>query len=348
MLSPLVEKQEIWKGTIKRQADVSVIDNPSDPLYKENFMKLTLEFIIRDTDSKGRYILNGPNQIILDSNNFIYVQDIKEGHILKFDAKGRFVKTIGRPGMGPGELDGLQNIYISNNEIVASCPYTRRNVYFDLEGRYKRMVSPRVNIDRIRVANNGDIYALYLSKDNNNLEFELVRSDPEFSKFVKIASRKWETFRLFGTQLTFDVTKNSSIVVGNPSGYEFHICDRSGKVSKIIRKEYRRVKIPSADIAYLKSSQKAGIYEIPEYFEPYYRIYTNEDGKILINTHYTISGKKKDMFDVFNDDGQFLSAFTLESYEDCLWRNGRLYIISADAEGLPKISVYKILWNDKT
>jgi hypothetical protein len=331
-----VEFQQKGAGTI--------IDNPSQPIYRKSVMALKLELAIHGNDARGRYVLNGPNRIVLDGNNNIYIQDFKESHILKFDEKGRFLNIIGRPGMGPGELDGLNEIFLTGNEIVASCPSTRRNVHFDLGGKYLRTIHPAIILGQVRVAKNGDIYTLSFSRKSAGMTFDLVRCDLEFKQFVNIDSRKWESFRLFGTQLSFDVTNNSEIVVGNPSGYEFNICDRSGKILKHVRKDYKRIKIPPADVSYLKNTGKAGIYPIPEYFEPYYRVYSSDDGKIFVNTHYTISGEKKNMFDVFDENGRFLGEISLGWYEDCLWRNGRLYLITEDTEGYPKICVYRVTW----
>lgn len=63
---------------------------------------------------------NAPNDVIRDSAGNIYVLDASNAHVQKLDAEGKFLKTIGRRGQGPGEfqsptsmdVDGENNLFV--------------------------------------------------------------------------------------------------------------------------------------------------------------------------------------------------------------------------------------------
>ncbi len=72
---------------------------------------------------------------VSDSLRF-YLMDAKERCIRIFDSEGRFVKTIGGRGKGPGEFLFLGGIRLERNRLYGLDPMTFRLSIFDEEGHF--------------------------------------------------------------------------------------------------------------------------------------------------------------------------------------------------------------------
>lgn len=64
----------------------------------------------------------------------IYVLDGGSVAVQVFSAEGRFVRTIGRRGDGPGEFQNPFELYVTDSEMVVWDTQVRRLTRFDLEG----------------------------------------------------------------------------------------------------------------------------------------------------------------------------------------------------------------------
>lgn len=76
------------------------------PLFKEG-EKIGLQFLFKiggleATDDE--YILYRPNDVALDLNGNIYILNYLDCRIQVYDKNGKYIKTIGRRGEGPGEF----------------------------------------------------------------------------------------------------------------------------------------------------------------------------------------------------------------------------------------------------
>ncbi len=78
----------------------------------------------------------------LDDEMNIYIfQFPKSGDdiVFKFDAQGRFIKSFGKIGQGPGEIQNLRNAGLTNDNMVTIYDYNQRSLfYFDKNGIFFR------------------------------------------------------------------------------------------------------------------------------------------------------------------------------------------------------------------
>jgi 6-bladed beta-propeller len=84
-------------------------------------VKIELVRTIGDLGEKDPNLaFSSPYDVIRDTSGNIYVLDIGNTQIQKLDAEGKFLKTIGRRGQGPGEfqspssmdIDGENNLFV--------------------------------------------------------------------------------------------------------------------------------------------------------------------------------------------------------------------------------------------
>jgi hypothetical protein len=85
--------------------------------------KVKLELVQKIGELEGddeNYQLYQPSDVVRDSDGNIYILELGNARIQKFDENGRYLKTIGRKGQGPGEIqqalkmekDAADNLYV--------------------------------------------------------------------------------------------------------------------------------------------------------------------------------------------------------------------------------------------
>jgi DNA-binding beta-propeller fold protein YncE len=88
---------------------------------------------------------DAPTQVAVAPNGDIFVTDGHSGggmatgnaRIMKFDKNGKFIKTWGRKGMGPGEFDVLHDIVLdSQGRLFIADRQNNRIQIFDQDGKF--------------------------------------------------------------------------------------------------------------------------------------------------------------------------------------------------------------------
>jgi len=129
-------QQAEWQGTIEHLDGVTVVHNPVDPMV-EDILELEEELTIGEADGAEEYMFQRIGSIAVDEIERIYVSDRKESHIKVYDQNGKYLRTIGRKGQGPGEFQRITRIQIltSDNLLVYNSK-TRRLSFFSLDGLF--------------------------------------------------------------------------------------------------------------------------------------------------------------------------------------------------------------------
>lgn len=92
-----------WKGKVVIENGVKVIKNPREPLYSEIKFELEEDLSIGREDDNN-YLFYRVRDINVDNRGNIYVVDMSNYRVQKFDRNGNYLQTIGRYGQGPGEF----------------------------------------------------------------------------------------------------------------------------------------------------------------------------------------------------------------------------------------------------
>ena len=111
-----------WKGTIEEENGVTVVKNPKKPIYGEDVFNIEEELSFGDDEEDEDYMFSEVSHITVDNDGRIYVLDRRESHVKLFDQDGKYVRTIGRKGQGPGELNDPIFIYFPRNELLVTNP----------------------------------------------------------------------------------------------------------------------------------------------------------------------------------------------------------------------------------
>jgi len=94
-----------WEGTVRDSAGVAIVNNTATPLWGENdAWTVTEDLRIGTVAGEPEYQFGMIFSMAITGDGTIYVLDLQASEVRAFDAQGQYLRTIGGPGSGPGEL----------------------------------------------------------------------------------------------------------------------------------------------------------------------------------------------------------------------------------------------------
>ena len=137
---------------------VPVIHNEKGGKWGANpTVKLELIRTIGGLEAEVNLSFNNPNDIVRDSVGNLYILDTDNNRIQKLDSEGKFIKTIGRKGQGPGEFQAAHSMDIDDeNNLFAFDMRSRRIEVLSSEGKPLKTIKFRAfSGGQIRLLNPG-------------------------------------------------------------------------------------------------------------------------------------------------------------------------------------------------
>jgi hypothetical protein len=336
-----------WKGKIETVDGARVVLNPNAPVYGEIKLELQEDLKIGRADDEN-YLFYRLRGIDVDKEGNIYVADMSNYRIQKFDKTGKYLLTFGRKGQGPGEFDLPLNVHLdqsTRNVLVQDQVYTIES--FSPDGQPIRSVRLEQGFQDFRVAPDGTILALMMTSSGAQATHLLVKVSPE-GKVVQTFAEALYTMYIerrgestisstSGQELAiqFNILDDRSFVFGYSKDYELTVMDFSGKVLCRIKKDEPYPKFTAKE----KARYKRIAY--PEFKPYFYGVFTDDLGRIYVQRNKTWAEEEniQKEIDVFSKDGIFLYKTKLPKHTFII-RNGYVYALEANDEEV--IKRYKI------
>jgi hypothetical protein len=134
------------KLTVDHEGNLWMADNGSHQVFKLSpDGKILLTLGKKGVAGPGLDEFDAPTEVAVAANGDIFVADGHSGggggfgnaRVMKFDKTGKFLKTWGKKGMGPGELDTVHTIVIdSRGRVIVGDRQNNRLQVFDPEGKF--------------------------------------------------------------------------------------------------------------------------------------------------------------------------------------------------------------------
>ncbi|MEW6455183.1 MAG: 6-bladed beta-propeller [Acidobacteriota bacterium] len=330
--------KNIEKVDKKIEDGVEVILNYLEPYKIKNVStKMTLqeEFSI-DTEFFEDEAISSVGGIEADDEGNIYVSETKINKVLVFDRNGKYLRSIGKKGEGPGEFRSLSKINInSSGELITWDTLSMKFSFFKkdeaLLKERKLTLTERILPDSYLLENGNYIFSIHSFDPNANYMYiGLSLYDSEFHK-IKDLNGKVEipnplkNIKIKGVEVSvFSKTQKNKIIIGNNQKdvYEIELYDLNGKLLKKIRKEYKRVS-PTEEykkkfLELFKSpifDQIRGRIYFPDHLPPYHNIFSDEEGRIFVETYEKGEKEGEVIFDIFTPEGVFISRKSLKKFQ---------------------------------
>jgi hypothetical protein len=323
------------------------VANPTDPLYGGIELDIMEDLRIgKEGDERTQFYR--VRDIAVDPRGNIYVDDMSNGRVQVFDPRGAFLRTIGRPGQGPGEFEYPTLIRFGGRDeyIHVMDRFLRINL-FDGKGVYVRSIVPDNGFeDYFPDAADGFVVVMRTGSDEDMTSLHaLCRIDAKGGTRAVLARVPYTLHRervergMLAISTGYELSlytaplPSGSIVYGYSKDYELVVLGPDDTKSLVIRKDEPRPEFTSAE--------KAGFHKVPvPRLKPYFfGILTDPEGRIYVQRNMNTTGKRgygpiateAKLFDVFSSDGIFLFQAALPPNTRVI-RNGFVYSYLVDED----------------
>ena len=338
-----------WKGKIEQHNGVVVVKNPIYPIYGAEIFSLKEELSIGVKEGLKEYMFSRVRDVDVDDVGNIYALDQKESYIKVFDKEGRYLRTIGQRGQGPGEIGSVYFFSLTSQEhLIVEDVSGRRLAFFSLEGEFIKNVSSAKNFFIRSEADSKEcLYGIMVIQDENP-RYELRKFSPALEVLHTVMSSpsvltKQNTYREFSPQIMFDVGDDDNVFFTYPERYEINECDPSGKLVRKICKEFTAVEITEEERKEITNRQlpPGFSYDIPKFHSAFQSILVDDQNRIYVCTWEKENGEYN--YDIFTAEGKYLVRVLL-NFTPLVIKKNKIYAVETDEEGYQTIKRYQVSW----
>jgi len=348
--------------------------------YKTGKVRFVQELVLDDESMPENLFFERPTSVVCDQDDNIYVLDSDANNIKKFDSNGRFIKTIGREGQGPGEFNSPYYLTNAKDRLVVWDLRNRRLCAFTPEGKFIKSSNipyDEGSVRKLRSLPTGEIVVekeksyrrdpdkpQICTIDLYSRDLEYVRTIYERSLWRKkyIRTKEFGISTLYfpySPNVHWDVSPEGKIIIGFSEKYELEAYDRDGKKLVTFSHSYEPVKVTERDKKeYFDSLEfyRAGakLNEIPEYITKetqfpknmpaFDNVLIDSEGNVLVVLNSENEDENEKTFDVFDQNGKFISSVQIAG--DTPYRFSRQTNIHERSFWLVKISddeLYRVI-----
>jgi hypothetical protein len=350
-------------------------------IYKSGNVRIVQEMKIDESSMPKDTYFEGYLRVACDDKGFVYICDYKANNIKKFDSSGKFVKTIGRQGQGPGEFAMPYEIAISADRLFVWELGNRRLSVLTLDGEFIKAENIQFSEGqphKIRPLPNGDVILerekIYFDDQEKpqDCSIEVYSPSLEQKKIIyaqPVWRNKYRIIESMGTNIIqpfsplvyWDVSPDGRIVIGYSKNYEIAILGAErGKISSFSH-AFDPVKVTDKDkeafFAGMTFSSGGAVKqgapdfiikytEFPKTKPPFFNLIVDSEGNILVFPHRQNRDEENNNFDAFDPEGKFIANVQIVEggpfpYGAAI-KERTFWAGRADEEGLMKVFKYRI------
>jgi len=273
--------------------------------------------------------------IIENIEGDVFILDTDSHHILKFDSKGKYLKTIGREGQGPGDFSIPTSMTIKNDHIYVYEFGNYRFSVLDNQGKFLKIIKTKQAFGWVRKLAwlpNGDVVMEHFRnhRTGENPQESLLNLYTKDFKFKKtLVSKRIKHFIYVQTvmlrqpypdTLIWDWDGISKLVYGFSRTFQLTLFDFSSGKKKIIDHKYEPVGITQQekdeffkDYNWEGKRLKGKVPKVmidnspfPEHKPPFFNMAFDHEGNLIV-----FPLEKSSFFYVFHKSGEFLTRVDL-------------------------------------
>jgi len=347
---------------------IALVHNPPTPLNPHKTVRFEEE-VSFGAEESGPGAVYKPGQFAVDGRNRVYIYESGEGVIKVYGADGRFLKTVGRKGQGPGEFAMAFFLgFCPDGRLLVTDYQNRRTSFFGPEGEFlgsyqwtKSLSLPLLVLDNAYVVHES-LYDAGASKlfvkayDFGGAEIK------NWGEFVLAAMNQLVRGE---TVITVSVPYSPhSVLTGDPTlrrvyhcvndKYLIEVFDADGRLFRKMDRPYELPPFTDADkVAYTArtggSAQVTDLYKDmpwPKVKTVTERMLCDDRGSLWVATNETKDEDKRKVtaYDVFDAEGHYDARVWLD-FNPARFAAGKMYRYKEDPEtGVRVLTRYRIVW----
>ena len=351
------------EAKIEKKDGVIIVHNPKKPLKipnAPNSLTLKEDLCIGVESGDEDYMFASLRSVQVDEDEDIIVLDWKYNVIKIFNKNGKHLRTFGKHGQGPGEIQGPTRMYLKGGRDIGILDSSNnRFSYFSKEGECLKETSlgKHTVIFRAIPDSRGFLYGNTFNFEGNSRKDFIYKFDPDFNLVMTVATFEQpirvRQFTPVRERLVYQVMPDDRFVWANNTEYILNVLDPSGKLIKKIRKEYAPISVSEKEKERLEREYLEGEplppgykFVFPKHYPPIDYLLGDDKGRIYVRT-YERDSQGKVKWNVFDEEGRYILNF-FHPGEDIVFviKNDRIYsmILESEKEGIPLVKRYKMIW----
>ena len=303
-----------------------------------------------------------PGEYDVDAAGNVYVVAFKnrEDFIYKFDPKGRLIKSFGKFGQGPGELQWPLRPMVQENRLSVFDGQKKTLSVFDDQGQC--LGEERVPwASSVEALTNGNYLIKSFIEGQISKEFYtmgLFLCDGKFRKIKELDRRVYSMdSSSFIPYFMWRSTPNFIYVINQDRGYEIWVFDLEGNPIRKITKAFKPVHAAGELIRLIMGpeaakNRAASSRFLPDPMPPMSQIFVDDQDRVYAITYEKGESSGEYLIDIFDRRGVLISRKSF----DLLWaklymgshytfgKNGYLYFYREKENGFNVLFKYKMLW----
>jgi len=331
--------------------------NPNPPKGMAAGLVLTEDFTIGDSENLDEMV-SEPGFIAVDEQENIYALDIKEHNIKVFDRDGGYLRTIGKKGQGPGELNTPVGLILTpEKELMVEDALNRRLSFFSREGEFLRHVSVADRTSLVSLIMNrsgemagrelvieGEKLFWYIRKFDKNLKtlFDLDKVESQNPLQSKIDPFDFIQPYIFDERgfLYYGRGKEYVIQVFSGDGRHVQSIEKKHVPEKVTQDDIDKIMELIPDVGPINLRERI---EFPKHYPAYETFSMDSEGRLFVRTFNKTKNEGEFFLDVFDRDGRYIASLPTKS-SPRLWKKGKMYAIEEAEDGIRVVKRYSAEW----
>jgi hypothetical protein len=334
---------------------IKVLTNPDYPCDGRVNYNLVEEVSIGEETGPEEYLLNRPFDLKIDDRGYFYIYDARDCHILVYDDSGKYVRTIGGKGKGPGEFESLVYFdFLSDGRLFAHNGMNQRISIFDkegnplrdfrLEGFYsgvlidssdrvylqkssqKKEVEPTSEFQEIQMITG--VYSM--DSDGQNIN-HLVDIEVETAKIKAMEGGTLWVGGSIDERFVWALNPMGKLYIGFSKTYQISVLSEDGTVEFRFGREY-------TPVANEEHEENLRVPEFHSAFNP--NILIDGEGNCWIR-QFTPADFEGYLYDIFDSEGIFIKQAVL-SYPIYMFKDGKAYSLLRSEFEYPMVKRFRL------
>jgi len=339
LVDGVVRKKGVWLALLFIVLSIS----GAFPAFaqKINFIK-DLSIKSDENDEQKSFLM--VEGVDADSRGNIYALAAREYKIQVYSPKGEYLRTIGKKGQGPGELEMPFYILLDKDDNLYVFDYTKSAfVVFSPEGKYIRNISTKGQYreipDRIVFDSRGN-FIIGSDRIREN-SFKISRYDKDFNQgedlYVKTGLVSWlqkgggVTIQAprYTPGVVWAMDDKENIFVCYNKTYDIEVYSPEKKLIRTVTRKFTPEKVPEEEIEQIVKQSRGMLAErdIPRFKPPVRRLFV-VDGYLFVQKWVK---SDKAIFDVFDENGNYEEEISLD-FLPRICKNGYVYTVKASQD----------------
>lgn len=358
---------------------IEFVHNSGTPLYPEKTVEFVEDLTITSENDKGEILLYFPNLCAVNEEGNIYIGDYQDSSIKVFDPQGKYLKTIGRKGNGPGEFQSiLELLFLPDGRYLVLDSEQNRISFFSADDQFLTshnfqnsgfdifLTTSSIYIRKESLAGPGAkknefkrrlfVHAYDLS---GNKLFSYGEFTARQSVFINDPNGGfWTTPPYFVYSILAGGKKNERLYHCLNDKYVIDVYDKNGKIIRKIDRPYELMPTkaedmkryvdgfkswPEVDISLVEKFIKMpGVKTVTE------RMIVDDVGNLWVETNELREEKDSLLraYDIFNEDGVYVYKVWLERAPG-LFKGEHMYRLERDEEtDYRSLKRYRVIWSN--